>query len=130
MTITEMIPLLNVEDADRSIAFYRDALGFEVVQTFEAAGATVWAMLMSDDIKLMINRPDHADSKARRGAASYGDVVLYCHVESARDRHADLAARGVAVGGVTTEAYGMEEFLLRDPDGYEIAIGSRLTQLA
>lgn len=130
MTIIEMIPLLNVEDADRSIAFYRDALDFEVVQTFEAAGATVWAMLKSGDIKLMINRPDRADSKSRRDADSYGGVVLYCHVESARDRHADLAARGVSVGDVTTEAYGMEEFLLRDPDGYEIAIGSRLTQIA
>lgn len=130
MTITEMIPLLNVEDAGRSIAFYRDVLGFEVVQTFEAAGATVWAMLVSGETKLMINQPDHADSKARRSAASYSGVVLYCHVESARDRHADLAARGVAVGDVTTEGYGMEEFLLRDPDGYEIAIGSRLTQIA
>lgn len=130
MTITEMTPLLNVEDADRSIAFYRDTLGFEVVQTFEAEGATVWALLTSGDTKLMINQPDHADSKTRRKAASYGDVVLYCTVESARDRHADLAARGVTMGDVTTEAYGMEEFLLRDPDGYEIAIGSRLTQLA
>lgn len=130
MTITEMTPLLNVEDADSSIAFYRDALGFEVVQTFEADGATVWALLTSGDTKLMINQPDHADSKGRRNAASYGDVVLYCTVESARDRHADLAARGLTVGEVTTEAYGMEEFLLRDPDGYEIAIGSRLTQLA
>lgn len=130
MTITDMIPLLNVEDADRSIAFYRDALGFEVVQTFEAEGATVWAMLTSGDTKLMINQPDHADSTTRRNAASYGDVVLYCHVESARDRHADLTARGITVGAITTEAYGMEEFLLRDPDGYEIAIGSRLIQLA
>lgn len=130
MTITEMIPLLNVEDADRSIAFYRDALGFEVAQTFEAEGTTAWAMLTSGGTKLMLNQPDHADSAARRTAASYGDVVLYCYVESARDRHTDLAARGIAVGDVTTEAYGMEEFLLRDPDGYEIAIGSRLTQLA
>lgn len=130
MTITEIIPLLNVEDADRSIAFYRDALGFEVVQTFEADGATAWAMLKSGETKLIINQPDNADSKARRNADSYGDVVLYFYVESARDRHADLTAQGVAVGDVTTEAYGMEEFLLRDPDGYEIAIGSRLTQLA
>lgn len=130
MTITEMIPLLNVEDADRSIAFYRDELGFEVMQTFESAGATVWAMLTSGGAKLMINQPDHADSRTRQNAASYGDVVLYCHVESARDRHTDLAARGVAVGEITTEAYGMEEFLLRDPDGYEIAIGSRLIRIA
>jgi uncharacterized glyoxalase superfamily protein PhnB len=130
MTITEMIPLLNVEDADRSIGFYRDALGFEVVQTFEAGGATVWAMLKNGDTKLMINQPDHADSTARKTAPSYGGVVLYCYVESARDRHADLTARGVTVGDVSTEAYGMEEFLLRDPDGYEIAIGSRLIRLA
>ena len=130
MKVDAMIPLLNVEDPDRSIAFYTEALSFERMQDATAGGRTVWAMLQNGAARLMINRPDGADSAARRTRASYRDVVLYLYVASARDVHAELTRRGIAAGAVETQPYGMEEFTLRDPDGYEIAIGSPLTRIA
>ena len=133
MTPQTMTPLLNVEDAARSIRFYTEALSFRVVEEFERDGKPIWALLQNGEAKLMINQPDRVDSadgSYRRARPSYGETVLYFHVASAHDTRAELSAAGYAVGAVTTETYGVNEFLLRDPDGYEIAIGSKLTKVA
>ena len=130
MQLESMVPLINVEDAPRSIRFYTETLPFRVVHQAEADGKAIWALLACDSIRLMINQPDGADSAARRSLGTYRDAVLYFHVADARTAHAALSAAGHAVSAVEIEAYGMEEFTLRDPDGYELAIGSPLTQIA
>jgi uncharacterized glyoxalase superfamily protein PhnB len=130
MEIEALVPLLNVEDAERSIAFYTAQLGFQVAQRYTAEGSTAWAMLQHGTVKLMINRPDRADSAGRRRRASSSDAVLYLYVASARDSHAALRAAGVAVSEVALKPYGMEEFRLRDPDGYEIAVVSPAVRIA
>lgn len=130
MHMDRLVPLLNVENPERSIAFYTAALGFQVAETAEADGRTVWALLRNGSVTLMINRSGHADSAARRRRPSYGDAVLYITVPSARESRAALRAAGVAAGEVAHEAHGMETFSLRDPDGYEIAIGSPVMRIA
>jgi len=130
MEIKELVPLLNVEDPGRSIAFYTRALKFQVAQDFRVEGRTIWAMLQQGGVKLMINGSRDPGSAGRRGRPSYGETVLYLTVDSARDWHAALNAAGIATGDVAVEPYGMEEFRLRDPDGYEIAIGSPLMRVA
>jgi uncharacterized glyoxalase superfamily protein PhnB len=128
--IDSLVPLLNVENTQRSIDFYTGTLSFQVVQDFIAHGRTVWAMLQNGDVKLMVNETGHSDRIYRRTRPSYGDAVLYLYVDSAREWHDKLTASGANPSGLTAEAYGMEEFRLRDPDGYEIAVGSPLTRIA
>lgn len=130
MKIGELVPLLNVESAGRSIDFYSRTLSFRVVQDFQSDGHTVWAMLQNGTVKLMVNESSDPDSAYRRLRPSYGDTVLYLYVESARDCHSAISEMGHAPSDVIAEAYGMEEFRLRDPDGYEIAIGSPLIRIA
>lgn len=130
MEFNALVPLINVEDAGRSIDFYCRALSFRVAQDFQSDGRTVWALLQNGAVKLMINESSDPGSTYRRGRPSYGDAVLYLYVESARDCRDSVAAMGFATSDVTTETYGMEEFRLRDPDGYEIAIGNPLTRIA
>lgn len=125
MRIHELVPLLNVADVPRSVAFYRDALGFEVARSFEQGGRMVWARLTCGVVELMLNQ--HGElSDARRRREPYRDVVLYLSVDSADDVHKRLAARGFAPGKLNDEDYGVREFQLRDPDGYEIAVTSPL----
>lgn len=130
MEINALVPLLNVEEAARSIAFYTGTLSFRVVQDFRSDGRTVWAMLQNGDVKLMINASDDPGSAHRRQRPSYGETVLYLYVESVRDWHNAIVAKGQIPSAIAAEPYGMEEFRLRDPDGYEIAIGSPLTRVA
>ena len=110
---TNMTPLLNVEDTARSIEFYRDVLGFEVVSQFDR-----WARIQAGPVRLMINQPDGADSSERRTREKwYGDAILFFDVEDARTAQAELASRGLDVDEPKHEPYGWE-FHLRDPDGY------------
>ncbi|MEE8271897.1 MAG: VOC family protein [Alphaproteobacteria bacterium] len=126
MKLNALAPLLNVEDAARSIRFYTQTLGFDVVREAEIAGAIRWAALRHGDITLMINQSVRADSGRRRKRPSYGETVFYFYVESAPALQSTLKGRGVEVGEVTVEDYGLAEFRLRDPDGYELAFGSEV----
>ena len=121
----ELTPLLNVEDTPAAIDFYTKELGFKVVNRFESRGRVVWARLSHGDATIMLNQSEVRSSRSSRtDAASYDDVVLYFGVEDAPKLHRDLVERGLAPGACEPQGYGMHEFTLRDPDGYELAFGS------
>jgi len=48
-------PLLQVYDMRRSVAWYRDKLGFQVLKTHEPDGHFYWAMLKLGNATLMLN---------------------------------------------------------------------------
>jgi uncharacterized glyoxalase superfamily protein PhnB len=126
---SQIIPLLNVEDVERSAQFYRELLGFEITNDWKDAGRTKWAMLTSQGVRLMLNEAEHrTDGATRRARPDHADVVLYVTVESADDLHRTLLAGGHAPSEVRTESYGLRQFELRDPDGYELAITSPLAR--
>ncbi len=126
MRLNALAPLLNVEDAERSIRFYVEALQFEIVRQADFDGSVGWAALRHGDITLMINRSGRSDSAARQERPSYGETVFYFYVDSAPDLHRRLKDSGIEVGDVSIEDYGLAEFRLRDPDGYELAFGSEI----
>jgi hypothetical protein len=55
-----LAPLFQVFDMPRSVAFYRDLLGFEVVTTSPPRGPDDfdWALLELGDAKLYLRDPD------------------------------------------------------------------------
>ncbi|HEX2560656.1 VOC family protein [Phenylobacterium sp.] len=53
--MNRVTPLLNVQDVARSLAFWRDLLGFEVVSTFDWEGRLAWARLKHGEVQLMLN---------------------------------------------------------------------------
>ncbi|WP_162906591.1 VOC family protein [Algihabitans albus] len=126
MILNRLIPLINVEDLDVSLDFYRNALGFTVENRHDLQGKPIWALIRHGEIALMLNRPDAADSNARRQRPSYGDTLLYFYVPDAQAAHEELAERGYAPGPLEEQTYGVAEFTLRDPDGYELACASLL----
>ena len=120
-----LTPLLNVTNAARSVSFYCEALGFEIDRRFEHDGKLVWAHLHRGAIQLMINASgERATRGERSGARTYDDVVLYFSVDDVHKLHEGLRSRGYAPGPVERQDYGLDEFTMRDPDGYELGFGS------
>jgi len=122
--LSELIPLLNVEDVDASINFYEIALGSVVENQWEMDGTVRWARIAFEGGKLMLNRPEHVESDERRKRAEFSDTVLYLMCEDAPGHRAKLVKSGLPVSEISREDYGNNEFALRDPDGYAIRFSS------
>jgi catechol 2,3-dioxygenase-like lactoylglutathione lyase family enzyme len=126
-------PLLQVFDMPKSLAFYRDVLGFAVVDAAPpgAAGdAFGWAWLRRDGAELMLNtaydpdaeRPDVPDP-AR--VAAHDDTVLFIGAPDVDAVYAHLRSRGVEVSPPAVAPYGMTQLFVKDPDGYGICFQRR-----
>ena len=113
-----IVPMLRVEDADGSAAFYTDVLGFEIAERLEEEGRLVWARLKSGEAELMLSeQPDDVQTSPGEGA------VLYLYPSDIAALHASLLELEVTVGPLRKTEYGMTEFELVDPDGYELWFG-------
>jgi uncharacterized glyoxalase superfamily protein PhnB len=122
--INTVTALLNVRDMRASLDFYREVLEFSVIADFEIDGEVVWARLKHDDVELMLNASPGVSGRPLRQAKSYDDVLLYFNVDDVDGLHQLLTDAGADPGSVADESYGMREFTIRDPDGYELGFGS------
>jgi catechol 2,3-dioxygenase-like lactoylglutathione lyase family enzyme len=109
-------PRLHVADFDRSLAFYRDVLGFTVDATFPEVHAD-FALLSRDGVSLQIGGPE-----AHKQAADRPTVTLYLDVEDAAAWHARVEGRVAVEWGPEVFFYGRIEFAFRDPDGHLIIV--------
>jgi predicted enzyme related to lactoylglutathione lyase len=99
-------------DLGRTIAFYRERLGFVVTGCWPGATAPTWCELSRDGAQLMFFLADGGQSPALTG-------VVYLTVEGVDALARELAERGaVFAWGPETMSYGMREVAVRDPDGY------------
>jgi len=123
--IRGMALLLQVFDMPASIAFYRDALGFEVVTTSKPMCEHFdWALLRLNDVELMLNTAYEEDARppapdpAR--IAGHDDTCLYFGCPDVDVAYAFLRARGVAAKEPKVAPYGMKQLYISDPDGYSL----------
>lgn len=109
-------PRLHVADFNRSVAFYRDVLGFEVLSTFPE-GTPSFALLARDGVGLQIGGIDTA-----KAPSSPPTVTLYFDVRDALVLHARLKDTVAIEWGPDVFFYHRREFAFRDPDGHLIII--------
>jgi catechol 2,3-dioxygenase-like lactoylglutathione lyase family enzyme len=124
MTIHGVTPLLQVFNMPRSVAFYRDVLGFAVIHTSEPGEQFDWAMLKRGDAVLMLNtayesheRPSAPDPER---VAAHADTILFFGCESVDEVAAHLKAKGWRADEPVTTHYAMRQLYTKDPDGYEL----------
>ena len=122
-TITSCTPLLNVADVEASLGFWHGLIGFDVTYRYEPDGRLMFAGLQSGEVKLMLNGRG-GDPAARRARPHYTEAVFSFGVPSVHALVADLRGKGFAAPDPEAEDYGLDEIVIRDPDGYEIAFTS------
>lgn len=121
MSPTTCTPLLNVRDGEASIAFYKDALGFSVINEFADDDDMHWATLENGSIRLMINQRQKSASPERIERETFQGVVFYFEMDSVHRFYRKMRERGFLVTEPEAMPYGVDECYLRDPDGYELA---------
>ncbi|MGE5927050.1 MAG: VOC family protein [Gemmatimonadota bacterium] len=125
-----LCPLLQVFDMPRSLAFYRDLLGFRIVDAAPpvkqaAPDAHDWVWLQHGEVNLMLNTA-YDPGAERPGApdparvAAHDDTALFLGAPDVDAVYAHLRAHGVSLEPPTVASYGMKQLSLRDPDGFAI----------
>lgn len=121
MKLTALIPMLSVRDLQKSITFYRDRLGFHVINVF-GEPSPKWCMLGCDAIKLMLNEPPAAEMDTLPLYAR-NFQVFYFYPDDVAALHDAWRRDGLPVTDLRVTDYGMKEFELRDPDNYWLWFG-------
>ena len=118
--------ILAVTDVDRSVAFYRDRIGFEVEALYDDPP---YATLTLAGTRLSLAEQGHpADDRpgvAMTAPAGSGraNVVLVVETDDARAEHRRLADEGVRFLAEPYEPpWGGCRFFCVDPDGYLVEI--------
>jgi catechol 2,3-dioxygenase-like lactoylglutathione lyase family enzyme len=119
---TKLTPNFVVSDIDRSLAFYRDVLGFEVTRRVPDDGPLLFASLQSGPIEIFLNAPGPAleEYPAFKDRPIGGTLTQFIEVTGIRAMHASLAGKVNVVMPLEKKWYGVTEFAISDPDGYLI----------
>lgn len=114
-------PSLTVNDIEKSVAWYRDVLGFVVKDRWEEKGELLGVEVLAGRVLFMLAQDDWKKGRDRVKGEGFR---LYCQTNQDVDR---LAERVKAQGGKLLqeprdEPWGARAFAVEDPDGFKITI--------
>ncbi len=119
LRLRSMSVSLTANDFERSVAWYRDVLGFTVGERWEQEGRVRGVQVKAGRCDIMLKQDDFAKGRDRKKGEG-----IRIWVETAQDLDA-LAARIKAKGGVLDSEprlmpWGDKAFALTDPSGFKI----------
>jgi predicted enzyme related to lactoylglutathione lyase len=114
---------LGVQDLERSAAFYRDVLGFEVRPLVAGDGVTAQMEAVSGPARIQLGALDEAfDSVGKRRPR--GAAILFLETDDIAGLHGAVAARGGDPSDLENVNWiRMRVFQVCDPDGHTLWFG-------
>jgi lactoylglutathione lyase len=124
--LTSASPSFTVNDIEKSMAWYRDVLGFTVTERWEDGGKLLGAEMAAGDVSFMIGQDDW--KKGRDRVKGVG-VRLYCMTDQDIDTlAARIKANGGTLEGPRDTQWNTRELAVDDPDGYKITIAKETSK--
>lgn len=111
----------TVNDLEKSLAWYRDVVGFTVDQKHEREGKVVAVSLSAGAVRILLAQDDGAKGWDRVKGEG-------CSVQITTDGDITAIAEGIKARGGTLETeltdtpWGVRIFRLRDPDGFRFTV--------
>jgi len=130
--LKQISPLLQVNDLQTSVSFYGQKLGF---RTGSIDGG--FSVIRRDDCTIYLaqktKKADVTNKAARAvddGWCNY-DLHIHCQLGTLDALYAEFRAAGVTMpdcfkNGPVTRPYGIRDFSVIDPDGYDLVFGEEI----
>jgi uncharacterized glyoxalase superfamily protein PhnB len=119
----EMTASLTVRDLQKSLAWYRDIVGFTVDREIERDGKLRAVAVRAGTVRILLNQDDGAKGMDR--AKGEGFSLQLITTQSVDDIARHIQELG---GSLDTEPadmpWGARVFRVRDPDGFKFAIST------
>ena len=118
--LKKLTPNLMVEDVARTLAFYRDILGFEAVMTLPETAPFDFAIVRRDHVELMFQSRQSLSENvpALAGSAIGASQTFYIEITGLTDLYQQLQDKVEIVVDLHTTFYGTREVYFRDINGY------------
>ena len=115
---------LTVEDLRRSVAWYRDVVGFVIDREHEREGSLMAVSLRAGDVRILLTQDDGARGRDRQKGEG-----ISLQLTTDRDAVDEVAGRIKGAGGTletepTDTPWGARVVRFRDPDGFKIVVSS------
>ena len=124
LSIRTATPGFTVSDIARSLAWYRDVLGFAVKERWENEGKLAGVEMVAGDVSFMLGQDDWKKGRDRVKGEGFR---IYCTTGQNVDRLADaIKAHGGRLSHEPHDEWGMRALAVEDPDGYKITIAAKL----
>jgi catechol 2,3-dioxygenase-like lactoylglutathione lyase family enzyme len=122
--LTGVSPVLLVGDIDRSVAYYRDRLGFRCDVYGHPPNFIVAERDSAIILMALCREPERIVPNWRIVDMTWNAFIRVDDVESI---YAEVQDRGAGIDYTLYDApSGFREFGVQDPDGYDIAFGQRV----
>lgn len=131
MKIMKLTPNFEVTDVKASVAYYADHFGFELImsvpatqdsieQSFAEGKDYVFAMMQKEEVTFFFQRTDtfKEDVVFSKGLPIGASVSFYMDIEGIVAFQRQMKAKNLEVTDLKTTWYGMQEFYLKDLNGY------------
>ena len=122
MRLTDLTPMLEVENVATTIDFYSTILGFECAGKFPDQGDPHWALLKRDNVEIMFTARN-AHSTIEKPVMTGSLYINPNNVDEAWELLKDKVAIEYPIENFD---YGMREFAIRDFNGYLIQFGGEI----
>lgn len=124
LTLSDASPSLTVNDLQKSLAWYRDVVGFGLEELWkDDAGKVMGASLRAGNVSLMIGQDDWKKGRDRKKGEGFR---IFCMTKGNVDALAKkIEAKGGSLDqGPTDQPWGVRDISLTDPDGFKLTIAA------
>ena len=117
MRFSSLVPMLQADDIRRTADWYATVLGFSVASDISED----WCSVSQDDVRIMFMRNAHL-------GAPHATATQYIYVDDVMALWSDVKDRCRVEWGPEEMPYGLLEFAVRDPNGYLLSFGQRMSR--
>ena len=123
LALSSASPSFTVNDLQKSLAWYRDVVGFAVEETWKDDGKVVGVSLKAGDVSFMIGQDDWKKGRDRKKGEGFR---IFCVTKKNVDALAErIESKGGRLDhGPQDQPWGMRDISLTDPDGFKLTIAN------
>lgn len=124
MKIQSITPNIGVKSVDETVRFYVDILGFKEVMNVPGEGKLIWAMVSFGETSLMFQDQKSLEEEypILKGRALQPLLTFYFKVVGKSLLYEKVCKTAYLVKDMNTTSYGVEEFAIRDNNGFILTI--------
>jgi uncharacterized glyoxalase superfamily protein PhnB len=120
MEFKDLMPNLMVKNVNKTVEFYRDILGFNVVQTVPETGDYVFAVVTANNIIFSFQEEKSIKEEYPQldKFSQGGGLTFYIHVTDVNELYEKIKDKVTIVKEMHKTFYGSTDFAIEDCNGY------------